>query len=53
MLGKDPFRDDVLASGGLDDRVSRGSYLTAAEDLMAEAVGAQTALFSTAAVPYR
>jgi arginine decarboxylase len=24
VLGKDPFRDDVLASGGLDDRMSRG-----------------------------
>ena len=47
VLGKDPFRDDVLASGGLDDRMSRGGYLTAAEDLMAEAVGAQTAFFST------
>jgi hypothetical protein len=38
VLGKDPFRDDVFASGGLDDRMSRGGYLTAAEDLMAEAV---------------
>ncbi len=47
VLGKDAFRDDVLASGGLDDRMSRGGYLTAAEDLMAEAVGAQTAFFST------
>jgi lysine decarboxylase len=47
VLGKDPFRDDVLASGGLDDRMSRGAYLSAAEDLMAEAVGAQTAFFST------
>ena len=47
VLGKDPFRDDVLASGGLDDRMSRGGYLTAAEDLMAEAVGAETAFFST------
>jgi arginine decarboxylase len=47
VLGKDAFRDDVLASGGLDDRMSRGGYLRAAEDLMAEAVGAQTAFFST------
>ncbi|MGE2833751.1 aminotransferase class I/II-fold pyridoxal phosphate-dependent enzyme [Mycobacterium sp. SMC-4] len=47
ILGKDPFRDDVLASGGLDDRMSRGGYLSDAEDLMAEAVGAQSTFFST------
>jgi lysine decarboxylase len=47
VLGKDPFRDDVLASGGLDDRLSRGGYLSEAENLMAEAVGADSAFFST------
>jgi arginine decarboxylase len=47
VLGKDPFRDDVLASGGLDDRMSRGGFLSQAEDLMAEAVGAESAFFST------
>ncbi|MGE2713989.1 aminotransferase class I/II-fold pyridoxal phosphate-dependent enzyme [Mycolicibacterium litorale] len=47
VLGKDPFRDDVLASGGLDDRMSRGGFLSDAEDLMAEAVGAESAFFST------
>src|SRR3954465_13695326 len=47
VLGKDPFRDDVVASGGLDDRMSRGGYLSQAEDLMAEAVGAESAFFST------
>ncbi|KUI27644.1 ornithine decarboxylase [Mycobacterium sp. IS-1496] len=47
VLGKDPFRDDVLASGGLDDRMSRGGFLSDAEDLMAEAVGADSAFFST------
>ncbi|PQP54040.1 ornithine decarboxylase, partial [Mycolicibacterium austroafricanum] len=47
VLGKDPFRDDVLASGGLDDRMSRGGFLSQAEDLMADAVGAESAFFST------
>jgi arginine decarboxylase len=47
VLGKDPFRDDVLASGGLDDRMSRGGYLSDAEDLMADAVRAEKAFFST------
>lgn len=47
VLGKDPFRDDVLASGGLDDRMSRGGFLSRAEDLMAEAVGADSSFFST------
>src|SRR3954464_15102021 len=47
VLGKDPFRDDVVASGGLDDRLSRGGFLSDAEDLMAEAVGADSAFFST------
>ena len=45
VLGKDPFRDDVLASGGLDDRMSRGGFLSQAEELMAEAVGAESAFF--------
>ncbi len=26
VLGRDPFRDDVLATSGLDDRLSRGSF---------------------------
>src|SRR3954447_2132236 len=47
VLGKDPYRDDILASGGLDDRMSRGGYLSQAGDLMAEAVGAESAFFST------
>ncbi|MEV0360772.1 ornithine decarboxylase [Nocardia sp. NPDC050697] len=47
VLGRDPFRDDVLASGGLDDRLARGRYLADAEELMADAVGAETAFFST------
>jgi arginine/lysine/ornithine decarboxylase len=46
-LGKDPFRNDVLATGGLDDRLARGKYLARAEELMADAVGADVAFFST------
>jgi arginine decarboxylase len=47
VLGKAPFRADVLATGGLDDRRARGKFLARAEELMADAVGAQTAFFST------
>jgi arginine decarboxylase len=47
VLGREPFRDDVLASGGLDDRKSRNGYLSEAEELMADAVGADGAFFST------
>jgi lysine decarboxylase len=47
VLGHDPFRDDLLASGGLDDRRTSNKYLKRAEDLMAEAVGADVAWFST------
>src|SRR3954451_20944298 len=48
VMGKDPFRDDVLASSGLDDRSSSNGYLTTAEELMADAVGAEHAMFTTA-----
>jgi lysine decarboxylase len=47
VLGREPFRDDVLASGALDDRRTRNQYLKTAEDLMADAVGADIAWFST------
>ncbi|MBO0884710.1 MAG: ornithine decarboxylase, partial [Mycobacterium sp.] len=47
VLGTDPFRNDVLAAGGLDDRRARGKYLARAEELMADAVGASAAFFST------
>lgn len=47
VLGREPFRDDVLASGGLDDRRTSNKYLKRAEDLMADAVGADVAWFST------
>ncbi|HEX4033814.1 MAG TPA: hypothetical protein VHX66_05165 [Solirubrobacteraceae bacterium] len=47
IMGVEPFRGDVLASSGLDDRSSSGGYLQRAEELMADAVGAQHAFFST------
>ncbi|OIN82149.1 aminotransferase class I/II-fold pyridoxal phosphate-dependent enzyme [Mycobacterium malmoense] len=47
VLGREPFLDDVLASGGLDNRRTSNKYLKRAEDLMAEAVGADFAWFST------
>jgi arginine decarboxylase len=47
VLGREPFQDDVLASGGLDDRSSSHGYLADAEQLMAMAVGAEHAFFST------
>lgn len=47
VLGHEAFRDDLLANGGLDDRRSQNKYLQRAEDLMAEAVGAKVAWFST------
>jgi arginine/lysine/ornithine decarboxylase len=47
VLGHDPFANDVLVSGGLDDRRMGNNYLGRAEELMAEAVGADAAWFST------
>lgn len=47
ILGMDPFRCDLLASGGMDDRKSSGGYLAQAEELMADAVGACCTFFST------
>ncbi|OHT82710.1 aminotransferase class I/II-fold pyridoxal phosphate-dependent enzyme [Mycobacteroides saopaulense] len=47
ILGMDPFRCDLLASGGLDDRKASGHLLARAEELMADAVGACYAFFST------
>ncbi|MFF2840789.1 aminotransferase class I/II-fold pyridoxal phosphate-dependent enzyme [Paenarthrobacter sp. NPDC057981] len=47
ILGADPYRSDVLSTAGIDDRKSSGKYLSKAEELMAEAVGAEKAFFST------
>jgi len=46
-LGADVFVNDVLLTGNLDDRASRGGLLAEAEDLMADAVGADAAFFAT------
>jgi arginine decarboxylase len=47
VIGADAFRADVLSSAGLDDRTSSHGYLSQAEQLMADAVGADQAFFST------
>jgi len=47
VLGADTFATDMLAGGGLDARSSSGGYLKQAEELMADAVGAEHAFFST------
>ncbi|MBF6467475.1 ornithine decarboxylase [Nocardia beijingensis] len=47
VIGRDAFGSDVLAVAGLDDRLSRGGYLARAEALMADAVRAESAFFST------
>jgi arginine decarboxylase len=48
ILGTDTYRSDMLASAGLDDRSSSHKYLSTAEQLMADAVDADQAFFSTA-----
>jgi arginine decarboxylase len=47
VLGLDAFRSDVVATGGLDDRKSSQGHLESAQELMADAVGAEQAFFST------
>jgi arginine decarboxylase len=41
VMGKEPFRDDVLVSAGLDDRTSSGRFLQSAEALMADAASVE------------
>ncbi|GAB2442527.1 aminotransferase class I/II-fold pyridoxal phosphate-dependent enzyme [Nocardia tengchongensis] len=41
------LRADILAGPGMDDRLSRGHHLADAQELMADAVGAEYAFFST------
>ncbi|WP_327099689.1 ornithine decarboxylase [Nocardia vinacea] len=47
ILGAETFGSDVLGNSGLDDRKASGGYLARAEELMADAVGADYAFFST------
>ena len=47
IIGTDPYRADAPAHKGLDDRVSSYQVLSYAQDLAADAFGAEQALFST------
>ncbi|ETK35211.1 aminotransferase class I/II-fold pyridoxal phosphate-dependent enzyme [Microbispora sp. ATCC PTA-5024] len=47
VLGEDLFRDDVMTMNGLDDRLQTGGVLEQAQELMAQAVRADEAFFST------
>lgn len=47
VLGDEVFRADVLAFGGLDDRLQSGKVLERAEELMADAVHADHTYFTT------
>jgi arginine/lysine/ornithine decarboxylase len=47
VVGEGVFRSDVLGPNGLDDRLMRHGVLEQAQELMADAVGAQQTFFST------
>lgn len=47
VLGRELFAADVMTMNGLDDRMQSGGLLQRAQQLMAEAVGADHAFFST------
>jgi arginine decarboxylase len=47
ILGEGVFRSDVLSLNGLDDRRQSQGILQQAQELMADAVGAEKAFFST------
>ncbi|MFI1004195.1 aminotransferase class I/II-fold pyridoxal phosphate-dependent enzyme [Streptomyces galbus] len=47
IVGEGVFASDVLSLNGLDDRRESQGVLTRAEELMADAVGAEQAFFST------
>jgi arginine decarboxylase len=46
-VGTDVFKSDVIALNGLDDRLMRQGVLAEAQELMADAVGAEHTFFST------
>jgi arginine decarboxylase len=47
VIGADVFASDVIALNGLDDRLMRHGVLAQAQQLMADAVGAEHTFFST------
>ena len=47
IMGRGVFASDVLSLNGLDDRRQSQGVLSQAQDLMADAVGAEQAFFST------
>jgi arginine decarboxylase len=47
VVGADVFKSDVIALNGLDDRLMRRGVLSEAQELMADAVGAEHTFFST------
>jgi arginine decarboxylase len=47
VVGEGVFRSDVLGPNGLDDRLMRHGVLQEAQELMADAVGAEHTFFST------
>ncbi|HEY3471892.1 MAG TPA: ornithine decarboxylase [Amycolatopsis sp.] len=47
VVGADVFASDVIALNGLDDRLMRHGVLSEAQQLMADAVGAEHTFFST------
>jgi arginine decarboxylase len=47
IMGEGVFASDVLSLNGLDDRRQSLGFLSDAQDLMADAVGAEQAFFST------
>ncbi|MEV5440755.1 ornithine decarboxylase [Streptomyces sp. NPDC052682] len=47
IVGLDVFRSDVLSLNGLDDRRQSQGVISEAQELMADAVGADQAFFST------
>ncbi|ANZ39996.1 ornithine decarboxylase [Lentzea guizhouensis] len=47
VLGEQVFTADVVALNGLDDRLMRGGVIKRAQELMADAVHAEHAFFST------